>query len=108
MTAALTIPVRAGMILTRHRLAIGAGQAGVGHRIGERRFTLRAMLEQDPPATLQWLAAEASRWERRHGYRAAGNQTARWWAGRVSRTGHFLRQRAAAAAQTAAPAAPTP
>ena len=37
------------MILTRRRLAEGAGQAGVGYRIGERRYTLRAMLEQDPP-----------------------------------------------------------
>ena len=27
----------------------GAGRAGVGHRIGERRYALRAMFEQDPP-----------------------------------------------------------
>jgi hypothetical protein len=57
----LTAPVRSGFILTRRSLASGADAAGAGHRIGERRFTLRAMLEQAPAATMSWLAGEAAR-----------------------------------------------
>jgi TorA maturation chaperone TorD len=92
MTAALTIPVRSGMILTRHRVALGARQAGVGHRIGERRFTLRAMIEQDPPGTFGWLAAEAFRWQRRHQARGGADATAQWWADRARRTGQALHE----------------
>jgi len=87
---ALTTPVRSGMILTRRSLARGAGQAGVGHRIGERRFTLRAMLEQDPAATVRWLEAEARRWRQRHGRRVPADGVSRWWASRAAGTGRFL------------------
>ncbi|HEY2577383.1 MAG TPA: molecular chaperone TorD family protein [Streptosporangiaceae bacterium] len=88
LIAALTAPIRSGIILTRHRLAIGAGQAGVGHRIGERRFTLRAMLGQDPAATLAWLAAEACRWQHRHAARP--DPASQWWAGRAAQTATLL------------------
>jgi len=91
LTEALTIPVRSGMILTRRRLALGAGEAGVGHRIGERRFTLRAMLEQDPAATLRWLAREAGRWQQRHAARGARDDAGQWWAARAARTRWLLR-----------------
>jgi TorA maturation chaperone TorD len=105
LVAALTTPVRSGIILTRRRLAAGAGQAGVGHRIGERRYTLRAMLEQDPPATLTWLSQEAQRWEQQHARRAVGDATSRWWAGRAAGTAVFLRNSAAGArARASAPA----
>ncbi len=87
----LTIPVRSGLILTRRRLAEGAGQAGVGFRIGERRFALRAMLDQDPRATLGWLAGEADRWQQRHHDRALGDEVTLWWAARAARTGQVLR-----------------
>jgi TorA maturation chaperone TorD len=90
MTGALTIPVRSGMILTRHRVALGARLAGVGHRIGERRFTVQAMIEQDPRATLAWLAAEAFRWQRRHLSLGAGDAATQWWADRAGRTGQVL------------------
>jgi TorA maturation chaperone TorD len=96
LTAALTTPVRSGMIVTRHRLALGAGQAGVGHRIGERRFALCAMLEQDPAATLRWLAGEAGRWQRRHAASGAGDQASQWWAARAARTRQYLRSCGAA------------
>jgi TorA maturation chaperone TorD len=105
---ALTTPVRSGMILTRRRLATGAGQAAVGHRIGERRYTLRAMLEQDPAATLTWLAAEATRWQTRHTTRptptadptSAAGPVSAWWAARAAATAHFLAESAAAATET--------
>jgi Nitrate reductase delta subunit len=98
LTGALTTPVRSGMILTRHRLAAGAGQAGAGYRIGERRFTLRAMLEQDPAATLSWASAEAGRWESRHARRT--DPASQWWAARAAQTGQFMRDCTAAAAAT--------
>ena len=91
----LTTPVRSGIILTRRRLAAGAAKAGVGYRIGERRYALRAMFGQDPPATLAWAAAEAARWQRGHARRAAGDEVAGWWAARAARTGTLLRERLA-------------
>jgi Nitrate reductase delta subunit len=101
LTAVLTTPVRSGVILTRHRLALGAGRAGVGHRIGERRFTLRAMFEQDPAATLGWLGTEAGRWQRLHAARGAGDEASRWWASRAARTRLLLRDYGEAAAAVA-------
>jgi TorA maturation chaperone TorD len=88
LVAALTTPAASGLVLTRRRLAQGAGQASVGHRIGERRFTLLAMLEQDPAATLTWLAAEARRWHSRHAARP--DQTSQWWAARAGHTATLL------------------
>ena len=89
----LTTPVRSGIILTRRRLAAGAAEAGLGHRIGERRYALRAMLGQDPQATVAWAAAEAARWQARHLRRAAGDEVAAWWAERAARTADLLRAR---------------
>ena len=87
----VTIPVRSGLILTRRRLAEGAGRAGVGFRIGERRFALRAMLEQDPRAAVAWLAGEADRWQQRHRDRAPRDEVTGWWAARAGRTAQVLR-----------------
>jgi hypothetical protein len=87
----VTTPVRSGLILTRRRLAEGAGRAGLGFRIGERRFALHAMLEQDPRATVAWLAGEAARWQQRHRGRAPGDQVTGWWAARAARTAQVLR-----------------
>ena len=87
----LTVPVRSGLVLTRRRLAEGAGRAGLGFRIGERRFALRAMLEQDPRAILAWLAGEAERWQRRHRDRVPADDVTGWWAARAGRTGQVLR-----------------
>lgn len=103
LVGALVTPVRSGMILTRHRLAVGAEQIGVGHRIGERRFALRAILEQDPPAALAWLAGEARRWELRHAARGT-DAACRWWAARAARTRQALSDCAAVAAVATQPA----
>ena len=90
LVGALITPVRSGIILTRRRLADGAGRAGVGYRIGERRFALRAMLEQDPAATLGWLSRECQRWARRHASSPASGLIGGWWAGRAASTGRLL------------------
>jgi hypothetical protein len=94
----LIAPVRCGLILTRRGLAAGADAAAAGHRIGERRFTLRAMLEQAPAGTLRWLSGEAARWSRRHAAPPAGEYDGQhgpdivqaWWARRAAQTARTL------------------
>jgi TorA maturation chaperone TorD len=99
---ALTAPVRCGFILTRRRLATGAGDIGTGYRVGERRFALHAMIEQAPAGALRWLAAEAARWSQRHTAWAPGDPVQQWWARRAAATGHVLHAAATAAARQAA------
>ncbi len=103
LAGALLTPVRSGIILTRRRLADAAGQTGTGCRIGERRFTLRAMLEQDPAATLNWLAAECGHWARQHASLPADGGVSRWWAIRAACTARALRELAAGAATAGRP-----
>jgi Nitrate reductase delta subunit len=103
LPAALTTPACSGLILTRRTLAAGAEAAGAGHRIGERRFTLRAMLDQEPAGTLRWLGAEAARWADTHAALARNSAAGPtrdavqdWWARRARRTAAVLRAAAAA------------
>jgi hypothetical protein len=86
----LTCPVRSGLILTRRGLAGGAAAAGAGYRVGERRFTLRALLGQAPAETLGWLAGEAARWSRRHAGQGSGDIVRAWWARRAGSTARIL------------------
>ena len=98
MLDTLAAPVRSGFVLTRRSLASGADAASAGHRIGERRFTLRAMMEQAPAATFSWLAAEAARWSRRYaGQGGFTDPILAWWARRADGTARWL---AAAAGAT--------
>ena len=57
----LLAPVRTGTVVLRDDLARACRELGLGLRIGERRFVLRAMLDQDAPAVLGWLAEHARR-----------------------------------------------
>jgi TorA maturation chaperone TorD len=91
VTGALLTPARSGLIITRRQLAAGAAEAGVGYRAGERRFTLRAMLEQDAAATLRWAAGQARWWQRSHARRCGADPACRWWAGRAGGTVRMLR-----------------
>ena len=85
-------PVRSGMVLTRSALGHASRRLGIGYRQGERRFTLRCMLEQDPHGTVTWLADEATRWAERHRSRppVAGDDCATWWSTRASTTAAVL------------------
>ena len=56
---ALLAPARSGIILTRADLAAAAAELGIGLRVGERAFILRALLEQDQSGTAAWLARSA-------------------------------------------------
>ena len=90
MLDGLVSPVRSGFVLTRTSLGRIAREAGAGYRLGERRFTLRALLEQDPASTGASLAAEAARWSARQSGRAAGDPASRWWAARSAHTAALL------------------
>ncbi len=91
-------PARTGIVLARADLARIARAAGLGLRIGERRFVLRALLEQNAASTLQALAgealAQARRWE---ADRSALGEIAGHWAGRAATTAGLLESLAAEA-----------
>jgi TorA maturation chaperone TorD len=104
---ALPAPLRTGFILFYRDVAAAAGQLGLGLRRGERRFALKAMLEQDPAATLRWLADHAAAWSRRHGQRLAVPQDpGAWWAGRSAATAVTLAELSGQARRAMAPPGP--
>jgi TorA maturation chaperone TorD len=99
----LLAPVRCGMILTRADLARGARRLGLGLRMGERTFTLAALLSQAPDAVLGWLAEEAEvRAARYPAHRPMMGPMASFWTERAQQAAHLLRQlRDSAAAEAA-------
>ena len=96
-TQALLAPVRSGLVIARADLSRAAHELGLGSRVGERAFVLRALLDQDARAVLGWFADEA--------YRQAedlapveatgGAAVTAWWRARLRRTEDMLRQRLA-------------
>ena len=87
----LLAPVRAGFVITRAQLAAAARHNNLGLRVGDRKRMLRALLEQDPLATLDWLAEHARTWSGRHAAdeRLAG-PIAAYWAERAATTASTL------------------
>jgi len=94
---AVVAPVRAGFVLTRADLVAAGRQAGIGVRLGERRYALRAMLDQDGDATLAWLADHARRWETAHRRQVPDTLSGRWWAERAATSAAVLGSLAPAA-----------
>jgi Nitrate reductase delta subunit len=90
---ALFAPVRSGVLLTSADLRAAAAAAGLGYRVGERRYALRAMLDQDAAATLAWLDGHARGWAASHAaqQRVAGPDPRHWWARRAAGTARTLR-----------------
>ncbi len=90
---ALLAPVRSGVLLTSADLRAAAAAAGLGYRVGERRYALRALLDQDAAATVAWLGDHASQWAALHAAQqpVAGPDPRRWWARRAARTARALR-----------------
>jgi TorA maturation chaperone TorD len=86
--AGLLAPVRSGMILTRTDLSAAGRELGLGVRVGERKFILRALAGQDAAAVLAWLAETARR--------AAAGYAALDWAGPI---GTFWTDRATTTAR---------
>lgn len=82
-------PVRSGMILVRRDVLRAARELGLGARAGERRWVLSAMLSQDAPGVLAWLAREAEGWATRH-RKGETNAVSVVWAERAERTTEVL------------------
>jgi TorA maturation chaperone TorD len=59
-------PARSGMILARVDLTKAGRSLGMGLRMGERKFILKALLGQDAPAIFDWLIEESTLWTKRH------------------------------------------
>ncbi|HEX6076563.1 MAG TPA: molecular chaperone TorD family protein [Micromonosporaceae bacterium] len=98
VVSALLAPARSGILLTRTHLAVAARQRRLGVRLGDRRQTVRALLEQDAPAALAELAAQARTWAGRHHADAAvTGPIAGHWAARAQATSGLLIGRASAA-----------
>lgn len=94
----LLAPARSGLVLVRADLGRAARELGLGLRLGERRFALRALLAQDAARALGWLAAEAGRARARHRDLAEPlAPVAAFWAGRAERTAELLGELAATA-----------
>ena len=89
---AMVTPVRSGIILTRRDLRQTAAALGVGYRQGERRYTLKAMFEQDKPATVRWLACHARSWSTQHRAADCGwpSDPSGWWSARAEATAAVL------------------
>ncbi|MGO9581262.1 MAG: molecular chaperone TorD family protein [Acidimicrobiales bacterium] len=99
---ALVSPVRSGILLTHDDLRRAAAVMALGYRAGERRYSLAAMLDQDPLLTLGWLAGHARRWAGLHAGQppVPGDDPRHWWARRAAGTAGTLQRlhaRAAAA-----------
>ena len=89
--ASLLTPARTGLVLARADLARAARDLGLGLRLGERRVTLRAMLEQDAGPVLGWLAGEAAVWAGRHLPQVhLSPSLAAWWQERAAATARLL------------------
>ncbi len=93
---ALVAPIRSGAVLTHRDLHSCAQHVGVGFRRGERRFALKAMFEQDAPATLRWLGEHARWWSERHASsheelaQHTKNDPCSWWSARAANTARTL------------------
>jgi TorA maturation chaperone TorD len=92
---ALVAPVRVGFVLTMSDLRQAGDTVGVGVRLGERRYALRAMLDQEPAAVLTWLADHARRFAALHRAQRQPGPASSWWADRAAHSAVVLDRLAA-------------
>ncbi|MCP3958474.1 MAG: hypothetical protein GY719_11530 [bacterium] len=89
----LLSPARSGLILVRDDLVRAARECELAPRAGERRFVLKALLSQEPAATLGWIARECDGWATRHREQAELlGPAAHHWAGRARATAALARE----------------
>ncbi len=95
---ALLSPVRSGLLVVRDDLRRAAGELGLGLRVGERKYVLKALLSQEPKAILGWLHREAGAWAGRHRDRhQLLGPVAEFWAARAEAAAALLAELEAAA-----------
>ena len=96
LVASILAPVRSGMVVTRADLVRAGEQLGLGVRRGERRFSLEALLDQEPAGTLAWLGRLAGEWVaiHRRSHPGALAPIGRWWAQRASDSAEVLAEAA--------------
>ncbi len=84
----LLAPIKSGIVLTRHDLVDAAAFASAGYRHGERRYTLKALLQQEPDGIRRWLVGHARRWVALHRAQAIGGSgdPSVWWTQRAEAT----------------------
>ena len=83
----LLSPVRSGILLVRNDLMRAGRELQLATRVAERRYALKALLGQDPSATLEWLASEATAWVDRHRrWHDLSEPIAEFWSRRASDT----------------------
>jgi hypothetical protein len=96
---ALLAPGRSGMIIAASDLARAARDIGIGGRVAERRFVMRALFDQEAGAVLRWLSATsrdaAAAWK---GHWLSQTPTGEWWQKRATETADLLDELAADAA----------
>jgi hypothetical protein len=94
LLGALVAPVRSGVLLTGADLRAATAAAGLGYRVGERRYTLRAMLDQDASATPSWLGNHARQQAALHAaeHPIGGQDPRHWWVRRSLRTARTLQE----------------
>jgi len=83
----LLTPAQCGLVLSRQDLIDAARALGLGSRIGERRYQLRALLSQDAERVLAWLGTESGHWADWHSNESWAPAPARThWLARSSHT----------------------
>jgi TorA maturation chaperone TorD len=97
----LLAPVRSGMIMVRSDLTRAARSLGLGLRLGERKFILKALFGQDAAGLLAWLAEEAAGWQKRHRLHLETlGDVAEAWEGKALATAKLLGELGAATKET--------
>ncbi|MDT7603863.1 MAG: hypothetical protein QOF61_1860 [Acidobacteriota bacterium] len=87
----LLAPARSGIILVRADFSRAARELDAGTRLGERRFVLQTLFEQDARGVLSWLGQEAERWAARLRLeRASFGAVARAWEAKAESTSRLL------------------
>ena len=89
---ALLAPVRSGLILVRSDLERAARELGLGSRVGERRFALRALLNQDAGGVLWWLSGFAAKTASRYRLVDLGGDWAGFWSARATASAELLKE----------------
>ncbi|MCH9651321.1 MAG: molecular chaperone TorD family protein [Deltaproteobacteria bacterium] len=88
---ALLSPVRTGIILVRSDLQQAGRELGLGGRIGERAFVLKALMGQDSSALLRWLASWARQVSKSNSEKhSLDGDIASFWARRAENTASLL------------------